>query len=112
MAGLTHQKLVVDDETPTLVRDDGLRYLSKTSGSPFPNAFASGIGTMSCFFCGTHRGTTSRTTQKVMGKSRTVCRPACDRNVLARPARVSSCELSELKHGQSGAKSVDDERNK
>jgi hypothetical protein len=80
MTALTHPRSTAIEEAPTIVRDDGLRYLSKTSGSPFPNAFASGIGTMSCFFCGTHRGTTSRATQKVMGQSRAVCAPACSKN--------------------------------
>ncbi len=80
MAPLTHPRTTAVDEVTTIVRDDGLRYLSKSSGSPFPNALASGIGTMSCFFCGTHRGRSSRTTQKVMGHSRAVCAPACPKN--------------------------------
>lgn len=89
MAYLTHPRPTVIEEVPTIVRDDGLRYRSKTSGSPFPNALASGIGTMSCFFCGTHRGTTSRTTQKVMGQSRAVCMPICTKNPRFKDGQIS-----------------------
>lgn len=38
-----------DDKS--LIRGDGLRYLSKAGGSPYPGAAA---GMMSCLLCGRH----------------------------------------------------------
>lgn len=64
----------------TQLRDDGLRYQSKAPGSPFENGFSGSMGTMSCFFCGTHRSPGLRTTQKVLGRSQTVCNPVCAKN--------------------------------
>nr|WP_230181381.1 hypothetical protein [Aquabacterium sp. CECT 9606] len=64
----------------TILRDDGLRYQSKAPGSPFANGFAGGIGSMSCFFCGAHRGASLRVMQKVLGRSQPVCQPPCGKN--------------------------------
>lgn len=69
------------------ISPDGLRYLSKQSGSP---CSALGAGTFvmrSCFFCGMHKGPTQRRTQKVMGKTQLVCDPPCPRNPKARTAQ-------------------------
>lgn len=67
-------------DTQTRIRDDGLRYVNKPSGTMFSPIKSMGIGTMSCFFCGQHRGPSQRTMQKIFGKSQAVCDPLCSKN--------------------------------
>jgi hypothetical protein len=57
--------------------EDGLRYKSKVSGSPFQAASSFGAATMSCFLCGKHRARSLMGTRKVLGKSQAVCSPSC-----------------------------------
>lgn len=61
-------------DTHTAVRDDGLRYEAKVSGSPF---FGSGH-MRSCFKCGKHRLPTSLRSLKILGRSERVCNPGCN----------------------------------
>ncbi|MBH9553944.1 hypothetical protein [Inhella gelatinilytica] len=60
-------------DTHTTVRDDGLRYEAKISGSPF---FGSGH-MRSCFKCGKHRLPTSLKSVKILGRTERVCAPDC-----------------------------------
>lgn len=79
-AAVLHGKSEAKDQ----VSADGLRYVSKQSGSP---CSALGAGTFvmrSCFFCGLHRGPSQRRTQKVVGKTQLVCDPPCGPNPLAK----------------------------
>jgi len=64
-------------EVKTAVVADGLRYKSKTPGSPFKAAETFGGATMSCFMCGKHRVRSQLRTRQVLGKSQTVCAPSC-----------------------------------
>ena len=64
-------------EAKTAVLDNGLRYKSKVSGSPFQAAASFGAATMSCFLCGKHRARSLMGTRKVLGKSQAVCSPSC-----------------------------------
>jgi hypothetical protein len=58
---------------PTRVSEDGLRYSTKTPGSPF-----TGVGhTRSCFLCGTHRQSSSLKSKRVLGRTEMVCAPSC-----------------------------------
>jgi hypothetical protein len=59
--------------TNTRLSDDGLRYTSRVSGSPF----SSGANTRSCFKCGKHRPPSSLQSKKVLGRSEMVCKPSC-----------------------------------
>ena len=61
----------------TKILDDGLRYQSKVSGSPFATVPNSVSSSMSCFLCGTHRVRSTMTTRKLIGKSQVVCAPSC-----------------------------------
>lgn len=61
----------------TVTLDDGLRYKSKVSGSPFASPPFSGKTTMSCFLCGKHRPRTELMSKKLLGKSHSVCSPKC-----------------------------------
>ena len=61
----------------TVTLDDGLRYKSKVSGSPFASPPFSSKTTMSCFLCGKHRARSLMGTKKVLGKSQAVCAPSC-----------------------------------
>jgi hypothetical protein len=70
-------------DTATRVSDDGLRYHSKVTGSPFENRPAA-FGMLSCFFCGAHRGPSLRKIQKVLGHNQAVCEPACASNPVVR----------------------------
>lgn len=63
--------------TKTKILQDGLRYQSKVSGSPFNAAVSFGGATMSCFLCGTHRVRSSMAMRKFIGKSQAVCVPSC-----------------------------------
>ena len=57
----------------TKVADNGLRYASKATGSPF-----AGSGqTMSCFRCGRHRPATQLHGQRFLGRVQRVCKPSC-----------------------------------
>jgi len=59
--------------TSTKLSDDGLRYATKTTGSPFL-----GTGnTRSCFKCGKHRQASQLQSKRVLGRSEMVCKPAC-----------------------------------
>jgi hypothetical protein len=61
-------------ETTTRIQDDGLRYASKVSGSPFL-----GRGnTRSCFKCGKHRSADQLQSKRLLGKSQMVCKPSCE----------------------------------
>jgi hypothetical protein len=60
-------------DTTTRIKDDGLRYASKVSGSPF-----SGRGqTRSCFKCGQHRSADQLQSQRILGRVQMVCKPSC-----------------------------------
>ena len=60
-------------DTTTRIKDDGLRYASKVSGSPF-----SGRGqTRSCFKCGQHRSADQLQSQRILGRVHMVCKPSC-----------------------------------
>jgi hypothetical protein len=63
--------------TTTKMLEDGLRYKSKASGSPFKSGSFSGSTTMSCFLCGKHRARSQLGTRKFLGKSQAVCAPSC-----------------------------------
>ena len=64
-------------DTKTSIDSDGLRYRSKTPGSPFTAAGAFGAATMSCFLCGKHRARSQMVSKKILGKSQAVCSPSC-----------------------------------
>ena len=64
-------------EAKTAVVADGLRYKSKTPGSPFKATSSFGGATMSCFLCGKHRPRSMMKTRKILGKSQAVCAPSC-----------------------------------
>lgn len=61
----------------TTVDPDGLRYRSKTPGSPFLAAGSFGAATMSCFICGKHRARSQLKSRKLLGKTQAVCAPSC-----------------------------------
>ena len=61
----------------TVTLDDGLRYKSKVSGSPFASPPFSSKTTMSCFLCGKHRPRTDLMSRKLLGKTHVVCSPKC-----------------------------------
>jgi hypothetical protein len=61
----------------TTVVADGLRYRSKTPGSPFNAAGSFGAATMSCFLCGKHRPRSMLKSRKMLGRSQAVCSPSC-----------------------------------
>jgi hypothetical protein len=63
--------------TKSAILDDGLRYKSKVSGSPFVSTPYLGASTMSCFLCGKHRPRAQLFTRKLLGKSQAVCSPKC-----------------------------------
>lgn len=65
------------NEVKTTVDESGLRYRSKTPGSPFKVAGSFGSATMSCFICGKHRPRSQLKTRKLLGKSQPVCAPSC-----------------------------------
>ncbi|MCW7541552.1 hypothetical protein OOT46_27485 [Aquabacterium sp. A7-Y] len=57
----------------TQIADSGLRYHSKSAGSPF-----SGLGQIrSCFFCGRHRPPAALMTRRLLGRTEQVCKPQC-----------------------------------
>lgn len=65
------------DEIKTRIDAGGLRYHSKTPGSPFAPAGTFGGSTMSCFLCGQHRPRSMLMMRKLLGRSQTVCAPSC-----------------------------------
>ena len=69
--------MTTKEEVKTRIEPDGLRYRSKTPGSPFAPAGAFGGSTMSCFLCGKHRPRSMLKTRKLLGKAQTVCAPSC-----------------------------------
>ncbi len=64
-------------DTKTAIDADGLRYRSKTPGSPFTAAGAFGAATMSCFLCGKHRPRSALKSRRLLGKAQFVCSPTC-----------------------------------
>ena len=75
-------------DTKTSIDSDGLRYRSKTPGSPFTAAGAFGAATMSCFLCGKHRPRSQLKSRRLLGKAQFVCSPSCkeaDAEVSAKP---------------------------
>jgi hypothetical protein len=71
-------------DTTTRIKDDGLRYASKVSGSPF-----SGRGqTRSCFKCGQHRSADQLQSQRILGRVHMVCKPSCKALALGPSASV------------------------
>ena len=64
-------------EIKTSIDSDGLRYRSKSPGSPFVAAGGLGAATMSCFLCGKHRARTALKSRKLLGKTQFVCAPSC-----------------------------------
>jgi hypothetical protein len=58
---------------PERISDDGLRYLSKESGTRFGGSSS----TMSCFRCGKHRRVSQLQFKRILGQSRGVCSPSC-----------------------------------
>lgn len=64
-------------DTKTAIDADGLRYRSKTPGSPFTAAGAFGAATMSCFLCGKHRARSALKSRRLLGKAQFVCAPNC-----------------------------------
>ena len=64
-------------DTKTSIDSDGLRYRSKTPGSPFTAAGAFGAATMSCFLCGKHRPRSLLKSRRLLGKAQFVCAPSC-----------------------------------
>jgi hypothetical protein len=65
------------DAVKTTIDPDGLRYRSKTAGSPFASGGIFSAATMSCFLCGTHRARTALKSRKLLGRSQFVCSPSC-----------------------------------
>ncbi len=72
----THLPMAKAD-TKTTIDSDGLRYRSKTPGSPFTAAGAFGAATMSCFLCGKHRPRSQLKSRRLLGKAQFVCAPSC-----------------------------------
>lgn len=61
----------------TVIKNDGLKYKSKVSGSPFGTTTFAGTATMSCFLCGKHRAREFLKMRKLVGKYQSVCSPSC-----------------------------------
>ncbi len=61
----------------SVIRDDGLRYKVKPSGTQFPSTGRLSTGTMSCFRCGTHRPLVELEYKPVIGVKRRVCKGGC-----------------------------------
>ena len=69
----------------TTIAVDGLRYTKKATGSPFvSNRGSFSGGTLSCLFCGVHRRSHERTTQRVFACNQQVCDPPCSKNPKSR----------------------------
>lgn len=65
------------DEKKDSITTDGLRYRSKTAGSPFGRVGPHVSATKSCYFCGKHRTHASLQFRRLLGKSQAVCAPSC-----------------------------------
>lgn len=61
-------------EVKTEVKADGLRYVTKSTGSDFPGAFGA---TMSCFRCGLHRPRSQLRSFLLAGSRQFRCRQGC-----------------------------------
>lgn len=61
-------------EVKTEVKADGLRYVTKSTGSDFPGSFGA---TMSCFRCGRHRPRSQLRSFVLAGMRQFCCRPEC-----------------------------------
>jgi hypothetical protein len=72
-ARATHSMEPMSKVTRTKLREDGLRYAAKASGSPFLGTGS----TRSCFKCGRHRQASQLQSKRVLGRSEMVCKPAC-----------------------------------
>jgi len=60
------------------VSEDGLRYVRREVGSLFGAISTS--SSMSCFWCGKHRATSSLTTKRILAKNQKVCTEVCTAN--------------------------------
>ena len=65
------------DEVKTAIEPDGLRYKSKTPGSPFAGHGAFAAGTMSCFKCGKHRPRAVLKSRRILNRNEMVYSPSC-----------------------------------
>lgn len=61
----------MSDKEKTLVSDDGLRYKTRVSGSPFDSG--GHRGSMSCIKCGLHKSRALGSFRQVIGKSTFFC---------------------------------------
>lgn len=61
-------------DATTRIRDGGLRYESKATGSPYPRDM--GV-TLSCFLCGRHRPRSALKSRKLVGRQHHVCADGC-----------------------------------
>lgn len=62
------------DDSRTRIREGGLRYEAKATGSPY----ARDLGVMlSCFLCGRHRPRSALKTRKLVGRHHSVCAEGC-----------------------------------
>lgn len=59
---------------PSRIRDGGLRYENKATGSPYARDM--GV-TLSCFLCGRHRPRAALKTRKLVGRHHNVCADGC-----------------------------------
>lgn len=65
-------------EVRTEVNPDGLRYASKTPGTPFAPAGSFAPAAMSCFLCGRHRPRPHLKARRLAGRAHLVCDPGCE----------------------------------
>jgi hypothetical protein len=63
-----------EEPVKTKIRDGGLRYESKTTGTDFPGAFGH---TMSCVNCGKHMPRSRLESVMLAGKRQFRCRGTC-----------------------------------
>lgn len=67
-----------ESDTKTTISSDGLRYTARKPGSAFgPITMATGLTTMSCFKCGSHRPMSELVSKKILGRSEKVCAGGC-----------------------------------
>lgn len=66
-----------EDDEKTQIDTDGLRYKSKSAGSPFGGRGAFAGGTMSCLLCGKHRPRSMLKNKSILGRNERVCAPSC-----------------------------------
>lgn len=65
------------DDEKTQIDPEGLRYKTKSPGSPFGGRGAFVGGTMSCLLCGKHRPRSMLKSRQIVGKNQMVCSPSC-----------------------------------